>query len=146
MSNNTKDLTKQVPTSPRHRTGGYAILSRMTDKARADIAGKMGEYHTDCPLDHILLDWKGVEYAGVRKKLEAGATDEEIASYLDAHGTKKTPAEIKAWSDNVEKATMHGHPEKGEYFDGECRKLGLDPAKTSVFDWLEADDRASFAK
>ena len=61
MSTNTitaKNLTKQAPASPRHRTGGYAILSRMTDKARADIAGTMGEYHTDCPLDHMLLDWK----------------------------------------------------------------------------------------
>ena len=141
-----KNLTKQAPTSPRHRTGGYVILSRLTDKARADIAGTIGEYHTDCPLDHMLLDWKGVEYAGVRKALEAGATDEEIAKHLDGHGAKKTPEEIKAWSDSVEKSTMHGHPQKGEYFDGECRKLGLDPAKTSTFDWLEADDRASFAK
>ncbi|HWD18364.1 MAG TPA: DUF5069 domain-containing protein [Verrucomicrobiae bacterium] len=141
-----KDLTKQAPTSPRQRTGGYVILSRMADKARADIAGKIGDYHTDCPLDHILLDWKGVPYAGVRKALEGGATDEEIAKHLDANGAKKTPAEIKAWSDSVEKSSMHGHPEKGGYFDGECRKLGLDPAKTSTFDWLEADDKASFSK
>ena len=142
----SKDLTKEAATSPRHRTGGYVILSRMTDKARADINGKIGEYHTDCPLDHMLLDWKGVEYAGVRKALEAGASDAEIATYLNTHGTPKTPEEIRTWSDGMEKASMHGHPEKGEYFDGECRKLGLDPAKTSVFDWLEADDRASFAK
>jgi hypothetical protein len=26
MSINAKDLTKQAPTSPRHRTGGYGIL------------------------------------------------------------------------------------------------------------------------
>ena len=89
---------------------------------------------------------RGVKYADVRKALEAGSTDEAIASLFDSLGTKKTPAEVKAWSDNVEKATMHGHPEKGTYFDGECRKLGLDPAKASVFDWLEVDDRASFAK
>lgn len=146
MSNNTKDLTKQAATSPRQRTGGYAILSRMTDKARADIAGKIGGYHTDCPLDHLLLDWKGVKYAGVRKALEAGATDEEIAAFLDTHGTPKTLEEIRAWSDSMDKATMHGDPEKGSWFDGECQKLGLDPAKTSTFGWLEADDRASFAK
>lgn len=77
-----KNLAKQAPTSPRHRTGGYAIPSRLTDKARTDIAGTIGEYHPDCPLDHFLLDWKGVEYAGVRKALPAGATDEEIANYL----------------------------------------------------------------
>jgi len=146
MIKNTKDLTKQAATSPRQRTGGYVILSRMTDKARADIAGQIGDYHTDCPLDHKLLDWKGVEYAGVRKALEGGASDEEIAKYLDSHGTSKTPEEIRAWSDSMDKATMHGDPQKGSYFDGECRKLGLDPAKTSVFDWLEADDRASYAK
>jgi hypothetical protein len=145
MIPNTKDLTKQAATSPRHRTGGYAILSRLTDKARADIAGTIGEYHTDCPLDHMLLDWKGVEYSGVRQALEAGASDEEIATYLNNHGIPKTPEEIGAWSDGMEKVTMHGHPEKGAWFDGECEKLGLDPATTSVFDWLEADDRASYS-
>jgi hypothetical protein len=146
MIANTKDLTKQAATSPRHRTGGYAILSRMTDKARADIAGTMGEYHTDCPLDHMLLDWKGVEYAEVRKALEAGATDEEIAAYLDNHGTPKTPEEVRAWSDAMDKATMHGDPQKGAWFDSECQKLGLDGSKTTLFEWLEADDRASYAQ
>src|ERR1700712_4299873 len=113
MKPTTKDLTKEAATSPRYRTGGYAILARMADKARADIAGKIGEYHTDCPLDHMLLDWKGVEYAGVRQAREGGATDEEIVAYLNNHGTPKTPEEISAWSDGMEKATMHGDPEKG---------------------------------
>ena len=54
-----------------------------------------------CPLDHFLLDWKGVKYADVRKALEAGATDEAIATLMDSHGTKKTPAEVKAWSDKL---------------------------------------------
>ena len=145
MITNTKDLTKQAATSPRHRTGGYALLSRMTDKARADIAGTMGDYHTDCPLDHLLLDWKGVGYSGVRQALEAGATDDEIAKHLDTHGTPRTPDEVRAWSDAVDQATMHGDPEKGSWFDGECQKLGLDGAKTTTFEWLEANDRASCA-
>ena len=145
MNKLTKDLTKRTPTSPRHRTGGYVILSRMADKARADIAGRIGDYHTDCPLDHKLLDWKRVEYSGVRKALEAGATDEEIVAYLNSHGTPKTAEEIRTWSDGMDKWSMHGESESGDYFDGECRKLGLDPAKASTFDWLEADDRVAFA-
>jgi hypothetical protein len=56
MITNSKDLTKQAATSPRHRTGGDAILSRMTDKARADITWTIGAYHTDCPVDHMRLD------------------------------------------------------------------------------------------
>src|SRR3954463_11801155 len=99
MNIKAKDLTKEAATSPSHRTGGYAILSRLTDKARADIVGKIGEYHTDCPLDHMLLDWKGVEYAPVRQALEAGASDEELAKYLDANGIPKTPEQVQAWSD-----------------------------------------------
>ncbi len=146
MNISAKDLTKESATSPRQRTGGYTILSRLTDKARADINGNIGEYHTDCPLDHFLLDWKGVEYAGVRKALEAGADDAAIAKHLDSHGTPKTPEEIKAWSDQTEKLSLHGHPEKGEYFDGECKRLGLDPTKASLFDMLEADDKDIFGK
>ena len=147
MTITAKDLTKEAPSSPRTRVGGYALLPRLTDKARADIAGKLGdEYHTDCPLDHYLLDWKGVSYAEVRQALEAGASDEAIAAHLDGHGTPKTPEEVKAWSEGMEQATMHGDPEKGAWFDGECQKLGLDPATTSVFTWLETDDKASFAK
>lgn len=146
MITHSKDLTKQAANSPRHRTGGYALLSRMTDKARADIAGTIGDYHTNCPLDHMLLDWKGVEYGVVRKALEAGATDEEIARHLDTHGTPKTPEEIRAWSDGVDKATMHGDLQKGSWFDGECEKLGLNGAETTTFEWLEADDRASYAR
>jgi hypothetical protein len=118
----------------------------MTDKARADIAGKIGDYHTGCPVDHLLLDWKGVEYADVRKALEAGSTDAEIVTFLNTHGMPKTPVEIQAWSDGMDKATMHNDPEKGSWFDGECKKLGLNPNKTSNFAWLEADDRASFTK
>ena len=94
----------------------------------------------------MLLDWKHVEYGVVRKVLEAGATDEEIARHLDNHGTPKTPEEIRAWSDGVDKATMHGDPEKGGWFDGECEKLGLDGARTTTFEWLEADDRASYIR
>jgi hypothetical protein len=41
---------------------------------------------------------------------------------------------------------MMKHAEKRAFFTEECKKLGLDPEKTSTFDWLEADDRASFKK
>jgi hypothetical protein len=46
----------------------------------------------------------------------------------------------------MDKATMHGDPQKGAWFDSECQKLGLDGSKTTLFEWLEADDRASYAQ
>ena len=142
----SKDLSKQAPTSPRVRVGGYAILARMADKGRADIAGTVGDYHFDCPLDNYLFGFKNVQGADVRKQLEAGATNEEIAAWLDANGDPKTEDEKKAWSDNAEAARPYDDPDKKDWFIGVCKEAGCDPAKSTLFDFLEADDKTSFSK
>ncbi len=141
-----KDLTKEAPTSPRVRTGGYAILSRMADKGRADIAGTTGDYHFNCPLDNYLFSFKGVDGADVRKVLENGGTDEIVAAWLDSHGAPKTHDEKKAWSDSVEAARPYDDPEKKEWFIEVCGETGCDPATSTLFDYLEADDKTTFAK
>lgn len=142
--NIAKDLTKEAPRSPRIRIGGYALLARMADKGRATINGTVGEYHFDCPLDNMLFGFKGVKGAEVKPLLESGKSDEEIAKWLDTHGTPKTPAEVKAWSDSVETVNPYKDPAKREWFAGECAKLGLKPENTTLVDWLEVDDRASY--
>jgi len=55
-----KDLTKEAPRSPKTRVGDYVILGRTLDKCRALLAGNIGEYHFDCPLDNMLFGWKGI--------------------------------------------------------------------------------------
>ena len=139
-----RDLTKQAPHSPRERTGGFAIADRATDKCRASIAGTLGEYHYDCPLDNVLFSFKGITGAQFKTAVQAAKNYQDIGTWLQANGTKKTPVEIKAWSDEVEAGSMMKNSEKRAFFTEECKKLGLDPEKTSTFDWLEADDRASF--
>ena len=141
-----KDLTKQAPASPRTRIGGYAILSRSADKGRATLAGTNGEYHFDCPLDKSLFDFKGVTGDQVKELLVAGASDADIAAWLDANGTPKTAEEIKAWSDNAEAYSLYSDPEKREWFLEQTKSVGLDGSKASLFDWLEADDIATFKK
>lgn len=136
-----KDLTKEPPASPRFRVGGYPLLARAADKGRSAIAGTVGDYHFNCPLDNMLFGFKEVKGEDVKKLLEAGSTNEEIAAWLDANGAPKSPAEVQEWTSGVEALTFHGHPEKGDWFDGECRALGLDPAKTTLFEFLEADDK-----
>ncbi|HEX5218359.1 MAG TPA: DUF5069 domain-containing protein [Verrucomicrobiae bacterium] len=144
MMNKAKDLTREAPRSPRVRINGYALLARMADKGRATINGTAGEYHFDCPLDNMLFGFKGVTGADVRPLLESGASDEEIANWFNTHGTPKTPAEVKQWSDTVEAARPYDDPEKREWFTGECQRLGLDPKTTTLFEMLERDDRESF--
>ncbi len=138
------DLTAAAPRSPRTRVGGYAILGRTIDKGRAKLHGDIGEYHYDCPLDNILFDFAGVKGPDFLEEIETGATDEKLAEWVASHGSQNSPVEVTAWSDQAEKISMHGDAELGEFFDGECQRLGLDPVKASLFDMLEADDRASF--
>ena len=144
--NQAKDLSKEPPRSPRVRVGGYALLARMTDKGRAVIAGSNGAYHFACPLDQMLFGFKGVTDAEVRPLLERGASDEEIAHWFDTNGTSKTPDEVKAWSDQLETVRPYDNPEKREWFIEACAEAGVDPAKSTLFEYLEADDRVSFGK
>jgi Domain of unknown function (DUF5069) len=140
------DLTKTAPRSPRARVGGYAILARMADKGRATLNGTAGEYHFDCPLDNMLFGFKDVKGSEVKPLLGSGASDEQVAAWLDTHGTPKTSAEVTAWSNYIEKLNPYESPEKREWFTEVCAPLGLDPRKTTLFEYLEADDRAPFAK
>jgi hypothetical protein len=140
----TKDLTKEPPRSPRKHLGGFAILARSLDKGRAFLAGKNGEYHFDCPLDNMLFGFKGVKGDQIKEQLQRGDSDDQIAAWLNSNGAKKTAEEIAAWDGEVEKASPYGNPEKRAWFSGECAKVGLDPAKASLFDYLEADDKVSF--
>lgn len=142
----SKDLTKEAPSSPRIRTGGYALLARLADKGRSELAGKGGEYHYDCPLDNYLFAFKGVTGADVKKVIESGATDTEIASWLDKNGTPKSATEVQEWSDGVEAARPFDNPDMKEWFIGVCSEAGIDPATSTLFDFLENDDRISFAK
>jgi Domain of unknown function (DUF5069) len=141
-----KDLTKESPRSPRMRVGGYAILGRTIDKCRALVAGNIGEYHFDCPLDNMLFGFKSVKGDDFKAQIEQGASDQEIVEWLDQSGEKKTPEEIRRWAEEVESSSLYSHPEKREFFSQEVRKLGLHPEKTTTFDWLEADDRVSHAQ
>jgi Domain of unknown function (DUF5069) len=141
-----KDLAIEAPRSPRIRVGGYAILGRTIDKCRALVAGNIAEYHFDCPLDRTLFGFKGVKGEDFKAQIEQGASDQEMAEWLNRSGEKKTPEEVRRWGEEVEASSLYNDPEKRDFFVQETKKLGLDPAKTTTFEWLEIDDRVSHAE
>src|SRR3989442_13231830 len=107
-----KDLTKESPRSPRIRVGGYAILGRTLDKCRALVAGNIGEYHFDCPLDNTLFGFKPVKGEDFKAQIENGASDQEMVEWLNRSGEKKTQEEIKRWGEEVEASSLYNDPEK----------------------------------
>ena len=138
------DLSEQAPHSPRERLGGFAIACRAVDKCRASLAGTLGDYHYDCPLDTQLFSFKGITGDQFTAAVKAAKNYDEVGTWLLNHGTEKTPPEIEDWSDDQEGNSLMKNPEKRAYFIEDCHRLGLDPNKTTTFDWLEADDRFSF--
>jgi len=139
-----KDLTKAAPRSPNETVGGYVILGRTLDKCRALLGGDIGPYHFDCPLDNMLFGWKRIVGNDFKKAVAEEKSDEEMARWIDEHGKQRTPEEKQKWIEDVKKATLYNDREKREFFIEETRKLGLDPATTTLFDWLDADDAASY--
>jgi hypothetical protein len=94
----------------------------------------------------MLFGFKGVKGDDFKAQIEQGAGDQEIVEWLNQSGETKMPEEIKRWAEEVEASSLYDHPEKRDLFSEEARKLGLDPAKTTTFEWLEIDDRVSHAQ
>ena len=138
------DLTKQAPHSPRDRVAGFAIALRTADKCRATAAGTQGAYHYDCPLDRMLFDFKGIIGEEFHAAVRAPRTNEELGLWLTTHGAPKTPQEITAWSDAMENVRPIENPTKRADFIANCQNVGIDPETSTLFDWLEADDIATF--
>ena len=139
------DLTQRPPRSPRARLGGYALLPRMLDKCRAEIAGKNGDYHFACPLDQNILGFLGLDPEALKAEVATGKGDGEILEWINANAKhKRTPWEIAQWS-AWRDAAVPTDVESREFFN-ELQK-GAGPKREDIATWaevLELDDYVSF--
>lgn len=140
----TTDLTQRPPRSTRTRLGGYVLLPRMLDKGRAEIAGKNGEFHFNCPLDQRILAFLGIEAEALKAQLASGKGDGEILEWIQANqANKHTPAEVAAWSE--EQGARGPDADSQEFFDGMLHAAG--PSRTDIKTWadlLDLDDYVTF--
>lgn len=139
------DLTVRPPRSARVRLGGYAILPRMLDKGRAEIAGVSGEYHYNCPLDQHLVRFAGFNPAALKAELAKGKSDTEILAWIQKHSKHRREVwEIEAWSHYQDKRGPTDL-ESREYFNGYLAKLTTEREDiVSWFDVLDVDDHVSY--
>ena len=144
LSSKTIDLTKSPPRRPDEKLNGFVILGRTIDKCRALIAGKVGEYHYDCPVDKRLFTFKGINGDELKAKVVAGKSDQEIADWLLTVGTPHTSEEIKEWSHSIAQLRYYDNPNSRDWFIKACGPLGLDPKVATLFEYLIADDIATF--
>ncbi|MBL9208424.1 MAG: DUF5069 domain-containing protein [Opitutaceae bacterium] len=143
----TTDLTRQPPRSPYVRLGGYVLLPRIIDKARAALAGKLGEYSDDPRgMNAHFFRFTGIDPQAFKQQVATGAGDWDILQWVQAHANPSRDLwEIKAWSEyhmqrpvdsdaetllNFAEAMKRRHPEREDI-------------KTR-FDWLDFDDYCTF--
>ena len=140
------DLTKRPPRSPRLRLGGYVLLPRMLDKGRAEIAGKNGEYHYNCPLDQHFVNFVGINPAALREELAAGKGDGEILAWINETAQlKRNPWEIEQWSEYMQRRGPNSDAESLQYFTGMVRQSS--ETREDIKTWadvLDLDDYVTF--
>ncbi len=139
------DLTQRPPRSPRVRLGGYAVLPRVLDKARASLVGKAGDYKYGNPLDQAFFGFTGIAPAGLLEQVKTGAGDWDLLLWVNANANpRRAPHEIRAWSAYIETMPI-GDAEDFEWFTEQVKRLN--PVRTdlhTVVDYLDADDHVSF--
>lgn len=137
------DLTQHPPRSVRVRIGGYAHLARLLDKARAHLAGKVGEYHYNCPLDQRFFAFTGIDHEKMLAEIKSGKTDVQILEWVNT--TSKRPVhEVIAWSAWLENLGPGGAP--GHEWIGGMIK-GHNSARDDIrsfSDLLDLDDYLSY--
>lgn len=149
MSSQTRisslDLTQRPPRSPRVRLGGYTILPRILDKARAELAGTAGEYKYKNPNDWHFFRFTGVDPDLLLAQVKTGAGDWDLLVWINENAPlKRTPLEIKLWADWSETVAFND-VEMREWFTEQIKRLN--PAREDLrgtFDYLDLDDHVSF--
>jgi hypothetical protein len=94
------DLTKDYPHSPHAMLGGYILAKRCVDKCRAELAGTIGDYHFDCPLDNFFLGFAGLKGADLKEFVATGADDEAVGKWIAEQATKRERVEIIKWNNS----------------------------------------------
>ena len=139
------DLTQRPPRSPRVRLGGYTILPRILDKARAELAGTAGEYKYKNPNDWHFFRFTGVDPDALLAQVKTGAGDWDLLVWINENAPlKRTALEIKLWADWSETVTFND-VEMREWFTEQIKRLN--PAREDLrgtFDYLDLDDHVSF--
>ena len=122
------------PAASRAASGDYVVClgaGNITQWAAA-LPGELGTL--------LVFDTEG------RRLLERDLGALPVADWLDENGEPKSEDEKKTWSDSVEAARPYDSPDKKDWFIGVCAEAGCDPATSTLFDYLETDDKLSFAK
>lgn len=130
------DLTTSYPRSVREKHLGLVQVARTIDKGKASLAGKLGEYRYDCPMDQHLFEFLSISGNDLLEAIKKG--DAAADSYLKTAIGKKNSADLEKFNHEW----LEYGPAPGS--DGEKYFLELRgqvaPDRTDVTAWADLLD------
>jgi hypothetical protein len=139
------DLTAGPPRSARAKdVGGICGVARMTDKARAERAGKIGEYlyGDDSGQDVRILAFLGISDADFQEAAVNNPNNLELGAWV-LENCGKSQGEIDEFNETL---VNYGPNEATrERFEARCQEV--DPTRTDITTWValqDVDDQLSF--
>ena len=139
------DLTAGPPRSARAKeVAGICGVARMTDKARAERAGKIGEYvyGDDSGQDIRILAFLGISAADFQEAAVNNPNNLELGAWV-LENSGKSQDEINTFNQTL---VNYGPNETTrERFEARCQEV--DPTRTDITTWVElqdVDDQLSF--
>jgi hypothetical protein len=130
---------KEYPRSPRVTLGGYVLAARAVDKCRAVLAGTEGEYHSNCPLDQIWLKFAEINYDAFRACVASGASDDEIAAWVEAHAKKRPRTDVIVWNNQKRDLRLSDLPPETQEYMEDYVVQNL-PRNRIVYHWFDVYD------
>jgi hypothetical protein len=95
------DLAKQAPRSPFEDLDGIKLLPRAIDKARAHLAGTLGEYiYCGCKLNAQLFETLGVTEDDFLEAVRTSPTDEDVVGWVHER-VRPDPARVAEMNNRV---------------------------------------------
>ena len=128
------------------KVGRLIYFGRMLDKIRLHAAGKLpddyvvkigdDEFYT---LDGRCCRFLGIRYADVKERMLKGGTDEDVLTWVHAHGTPRTDEECHMWNRFI--AKLGWRDERSSVLPQRVIDSGLQgkPIET-VIDHIEYDE------
>ena len=138
-------LTERPPRSARAQDiGGICGVARMADKARAERAGKIGEYiYGDASGQDVrILAFLGISAADFQEAAVNNPNNLELGEWV-LENSGKSAAEIDAFNHTL--VNYAPNDETRQRFESRCREVGVSP--TEITTWValqDVDDERSF--
>jgi hypothetical protein len=132
------NLTNQFPRSPYDMMADIVMLPRTLDKCRAHLAGTLGEYHYNCPMDVRLFEFLSTDSEAFAEKVKELQSDEKIAEWVNKEFQKS-----KEEKDQFNNSNRHKKPEDEDsknWLEEQKKSLGRDDYST-FFDNIDADEK-----